>query len=294
MDEQLESMSPNGSKGLLAWVGDLPQEGTEKLRRHHFTIFLVLGLPVLLSFAIYHLAYGNLIIGWATLTLSASAALARFLLRNLSSGLVLYRINAFLFGAMLLFFMSVGGPSGSKALWAFTFPLITNFLLGRREGSAWGAILFLAAQPLLWATVLGLPTFAYDREFALRYAVVYLVIMGVAYWFEFLRQHYRAGMEREQRRLLEKQSRLEAEMASRMEAEAAREALILELREALGKVKMLSGLLPICASCKKIRDDQGRWLQVETYVRDRSEAEFTHGICPECSHKFRQDEGLTK
>ena len=65
-----------------------------------------------------------------------------------------------------------------------------------------------------------------------------------------------------------------------------RKKLILELHEALANVKKLSGMLPICASCKKIRDDKGYWTQVETYIRDRSEAEFTHGICPECAKKL--------
>jgi len=58
--------------------------------------------------------------------------------------------------------------------------------------------------------------------------------------------------------------------------------LIRELTEALAHVKTLSGLLPICASCKKIRDDQGYWQQVETYISAHSDADFTHGICPDC------------
>jgi hypothetical protein len=62
--------------------------------------------------------------------------------------------------------------------------------------------------------------------------------------------------------------------------------LIAELQDALANVKTLKGLLPICASCKKVRDDKGYWHQVEVYVRDRSEAEFTHGICPECEAKY--------
>jgi hypothetical protein len=45
-------------------------------------------------------------------------------------------------------------------------------------------------------------------------------------------------------------------------------------------------MLPICASCKKIRDDKGYWKQIESYIRDHSEAEFSHGICPECAEKF--------
>jgi hypothetical protein len=48
-------------------------------------------------------------------------------------------------------------------------------------------------------------------------------------------------------------------------------------------VKQLSGLLPICASCKKIRDDRGYWNQLEHYISDHSEADFTHGICPDCA-----------
>jgi hypothetical protein len=59
-----------------------------------------------------------------------------------------------------------------------------------------------------------------------------------------------------------------------------------ELEEALDKVKILSGYLPICASCKKIRDDKGYWNQIEMYIRDHSEAEFSHGICPECAKKL--------
>ena len=59
-----------------------------------------------------------------------------------------------------------------------------------------------------------------------------------------------------------------------------------ELTEALANVKTLTGLLPICASCKKIRDDQGYWTQIESYIHKHSEAEFSHGICPDCAKKL--------
>ncbi len=68
--------------------------------------------------------------------------------------------------------------------------------------------------------------------------------------------------------------------------EAERERLIAELQMALVQVKQLSGLLPICASCKKIRDDRGYWQQVEVYIEKHSEVEFSHGICPDCMAKF--------
>ena len=72
-------------------------------------------------------------------------------------------------------------------------------------------------------------------------------------------------------------------------AESEKAKLVADLTEALAEVKKLSGFLPICSSCKKIRDDQGYWRQVEEYIRDHSEAEFSHSICPECAKKLYPD-----
>ena len=58
------------------------------------------------------------------------------------------------------------------------------------------------------------------------------------------------------------------------------------LQDALHRVKLLTGLLPICASCKKIRDDRDHWTSLEKYISERSEAEFSHGICPDCARKL--------
>lgn len=67
--------------------------------------------------------------------------------------------------------------------------------------------------------------------------------------------------------------------------EADRERLVLELQEALANIKTLRGLLPICAWCKKIRDDQGYWKQIEVYLSTHTEVQLTHGMCPECYHR---------
>lgn len=74
--------------------------------------------------------------------------------------------------------------------------------------------------------------------------------------------------------------RLQAELAARVK----------ELELALANVKLLQGLLPICCYCKKIRNDQNYWQQVDTYIADHSEAQFTHGICPECRDKIVKPE----
>jgi PleD family two-component response regulator len=73
------------------------------------------------------------------------------------------------------------------------------------------------------------------------------------------------------------------------QANAELERRLAELQTALDQVRTLSGLLPICASCKKIRDDHGYWHQVEAYIQDHSDAEFSHGICPECARQLYPD-----
>ena len=95
-----------------------------------------------------------------------------------------------------------------------------------------------------------------------------------------------------------KPRQLSAEQKRAMQALSRQVMALLELRrvsaglaEALEKVKTLQGLLPICAWCKRIRDDQGYWRQVEAYVHEHTGADFTHGICPECLEKQRPKKG---
>jgi len=76
------------------------------------------------------------------------------------------------------------------------------------------------------------------------------------------------------------------DITARKVAEEEREALVRELQEALASVKTLSGMLPICASCKKIRDDAGYWTQVEAYLMKHTDAHFSHGLCPDCAEKL--------
>jgi hypothetical protein len=80
--------------------------------------------------------------------------------------------------------------------------------------------------------------------------------------------------------------RLNEEIEVRKKVEETQEKLVSDLKAALGKVRTLSGLLPICASCKKIRDDKGYWNKIETYIRTHSDADFSHCICPECANKL--------
>ena len=76
------------------------------------------------------------------------------------------------------------------------------------------------------------------------------------------------------------------EITDRKREEVERDRLIRELQNALAEVHTLSGLLPICAKCKKIRDDQGYWTRIESYISAHSHAKFSHGICPDCAREL--------
>jgi hypothetical protein len=76
------------------------------------------------------------------------------------------------------------------------------------------------------------------------------------------------------------------DLSKRERAEQEKSELTKELQKSLAQVKLLSGFLPICSSCKKIRDDKGYWNEVERYICGHSEAEFSHSICPDCMRRL--------
>jgi len=84
------------------------------------------------------------------------------------------------------------------------------------------------------------------------------------------------------------------DITQRKQIEEERERLNVELKEAIEKIKTLTGLIPICAGCKKIRDDKGYWNQLEQYVEEHSDAVFSHGLCPECFQKYFSDAGKSR
>ncbi|MGD9486386.1 MAG: MASE3 domain-containing protein [Calditrichaceae bacterium] len=85
-----------------------------------------------------------------------------------------------------------------------------------------------------------------------------------------------------QKNLTEINTQLNKEISERIKAEKEKEDLIAELQKSISEIKTLRGILPICSYCKKIRDDEGYWNQVEVYVKQHSDARFSHGICPDC------------
>jgi hypothetical protein len=79
------------------------------------------------------------------------------------------------------------------------------------------------------------------------------------------------------------------DITARKAAEDERDRLVVELGEALASVRTLRGFIPICAACRKVRNDQGYWQAVEVFVGEQTEAQFSHGLCPECSPRYFPD-----
>lgn len=98
-----------------------------------------------------------------------------------------------------------------------------------------------------------------------------------------------AALESANQQLEENGRQLVQALEDRQREAKERERLIVDLEAALSKVRTLSGLLPICSSCKNIRDDQGYWKQMEAYISEHSEAEFSHGMCPHCAQTLYPD-----
>jgi hypothetical protein len=126
--------------------------------------------------------------------------------------------------------------------------------------------------------------------FKVQYELFLFVIYGILLtWFAVFGgfvSGLRRRLREQNKKINQAHEAIKIEVAERKQAQLEKDALIVELQDALRRVKKLSGLLPICASCKKIRDDQGYWKQIEIYISDHSEADFSHGICPDCSKRL--------
>lgn len=247
----------------------------EKLRFQHFTLFLVVGIPIMVIFGFTNLISGNYKI---TLFSSASAiglVIGWSIIRHIKNDILIYRINAVIYISLIIYILSFGGEGGSKILWMYTFPLISFFLFGKNEGAVWSLIViciifFIFINPNNFLSI-----YSYHYEFKIRFIASYIAVTAITYWLEYLREYYKNKLEINNKAL-------ELEIKEKEKAEKDKEELIVSLRNTIEEVKVLSGLLPICAHCKKIRDDEGYWKQIEDYFRIHADTKFTHSICPEC------------
>lgn len=233
----------------------------DKKRKRLFFYFLaVFGLLAAVGFSIIDYLEGDsveLFINIVNGTVIVTGLLA---LKKYDADVCVYRVGFTLIGASFLYLVTIGAGDGTVLYWLFIIPLLFLFFLGKPEG-LWGSILFFIVLCFLLINPLSFEIYTYDFGTSLRFLTIFGFLVVIASGLESSRQKFsELSIDEHQKLLVEKKN----------------------LEKALRDVKALSGLLPICASCKKIRDDKGYWKQVETYIREHSSAKFSHGICPEC------------
>lgn len=138
----------------------------------------------------------------------------------------------------------------------------------------------------MYAALLAIEYIKGRQGFRVEYELFLFVLFGILLlWSAFF-----GGFISELRDKTRRQNKeIKSEIEERRKAQSEKDQLILQLKDALSKVKVLSGLLPICAICKKIRDDTGYWNQLEAFIGKHSDAEFSHGICPDCAKTHYPD-----
>ncbi len=226
----------------------------DRRKRTYLALSLALMIPVITGFAVEDLRQGSLTEGVVVIAMAILLTGILIALAKVGELRPIFRIGGAAVLLLQFFELKIGGGGGFAFFWFYSIPVLAMTVFGRREGAAW----VLAA---LTSAVLGFLTpygYEYELRTVLRFLIIYVIVAIFSDALESSRSRYYSE-------LLEEKSSLE---------------------KTLKKVRTLRGLLPICARCKKVRDDKGYWQQIEHFVDQHSETEFSHGLCPKCAARL--------
>jgi hypothetical protein len=224
-------------------------------RRIFVALCAAIGVPTLVAFMVFDVRQRLYVDAAAEAIAALVLGVVVLHLRRAASPLAAYRVMAAMLTGLFVYLVNSGTDSAAL-LWLYMFPPGVYFLFGTHEGAAWNAGLMILAGTA--AAIVSLTSGRYSVDVLVRLFVSLALVSILAHGLESLRARAHASLVRRNR----------------------------ELAGALAEVRTLSGLLPICANCKRIRDDKGRWRGVEEYIAQRTRAEFTHSICPSCAEKL--------
>lgn len=221
-------------------------------RRTYFTWALGSVIPILLYFGGVDILAQELLGASLAFALALVFAVAVVLLRRGRCESLIYHLGL---GAALLvvgYDLHAGSFQGFAAVWLYVFPILTLLVLGLR-GIVWAVLAYGLATIYLLLPI----GHTYSIEFASRFLVTFFLSSLMAFWLERLRLRAQGDLEREHA----------------------------QLQRTLDDLETLQGMLPMCPQCKSVRDDQGFWQRIETYLSKVSGTRFSHGLCPECGEK---------
>jgi hypothetical protein len=227
----------------------------ERRKRIFLSLCIFVTVPVAAIFGIFDLLEGRSVEGALIVGMGALLTTILFLFRMVADMTNVYRCCGVLVFLLMTYELAIGGGEGYAFVWFYFFPIALFFIFGRKEGLVWVAGSLGVIAAILF---IDFGDYPYNLGVSIRFALTYFIVAVISLALELSRDHY-------YRELLSEKKALE---------------------QAMLRVKTLSGLLPVCAHCKKIRDDRGYWQQIEAYIAAHSNADISHGICPECAAKY--------
>jgi len=236
---------------IVSYFSHPGQDSETRRKTVIFASCLLVLTPSIYLFACVNLWTGHWQDNWPPLILATCMLFLLATMRLQPTITIPFRVIALLALVTLGYELQIGGGDGYAFVWFYCFPMVVFYVAGLREGLFWvAASMLLVAAILLFSSAREIYGTTASFRFLLTYGIVAVISRGL----ESSRAHYYREL------LAEKNS----------------------LEQAVQQIKTLRGMLPICSSCKSIRDDQGYWSQIETYLNDHSEAKLSHGICPAC------------
>ena len=236
----------------------------QQRKRHLFTACAVIVITAFAVLAVFDYLEGDVLENLINLAVICTMAAGLAAVRKWGRDAAVYRLSHFLICLLLLYCVSIAAGRETVLYWVLIMPLLFFAFFGKREGMLW-ALLFSAGLGLIMIAPGLFGSHVYGDVTISRFLITLSMAIVVAYHLESSRHTFGRLLDEKNQALLREKQSLEAAMA---------------------RIRTLRGLLPICASCKRIRDDKGYWNQLEAYLSEHSEVVFSHGICPECKEKL--------
>jgi len=244
--------------GALKRVLAHPASTGEELQRRLFTGLLIsVAVPVGLCFAWFDFTRGESGVGWSVVGVVAAFVGALWVNRNAADMVAGYRVVATVVLPLMGVVLYLGGGDGFAFLWMYFIPPAAFYVFGSREGLVWYAFALGESAILL----LGEIGASYPRAAGIRFLVTYSIAGALA-----------LALQRSRERLF-------ARLVEEKE----------ELQQALQEVRTLSEMIPMCAWCRNVRDDEGFWSRIEDYLSRQVGTVVTHGLCPTCAARFAEE-----